>query len=192
MPHRVALRVHPNLEEASMGNRLPTDDPALGAVLMRLVNALKRGAEAFRDEWNSPPERRVQPSMDDLYDRADRALDQMRRTLPPRFVMDKGAIQAATDLISMLRTHHLRVPKIGPSPDGGVGMSWVLGTREGRPLEIDAVVLGLDTIEYREGFADADGFRVDTILRSIKELNQRLLEVLSQNAQPASDPRRVQ
>jgi hypothetical protein len=175
-----------------MGNRLPADDPALGAALMRLMNALKRGAEAFRDEWNSAADKRVQLGMADLYDKAALAIDQMRKGMAPRFVMDKGAIQAATDFISMLRTHHMRVPKIGPSPDGGVGMSWVFGTREGRPFEIDAVVLDWNTIEYREGFADADGFTVDTILRSTKELQQRLLEALSQNAQPASDRQREQ
>ncbi len=169
-----------------MGHRLPVNQLNRGASLVRFIHALRRGAEAFCGEWNSVTERQVQPSSmnGDAYDQAYSAIQAMRKSAPAPLKPEQSAINAASNVISLLREKHLGVPRIGPSPDGGVGMSWEL-TSGGRVLEVDAVVLDWGKIEYREGFADADGFRVDTVLPDIKDLSVQLVKVLQAASSPS-------
>jgi hypothetical protein len=145
-------------------------DPPL---FRRILSAVRKGAEAFRDEL-------VKTDMDpdDAYDAAVVAINKMEHA--PRVRVDKRAREAASEFIRSLRWRKIPVPDVGPAPDGGVGMSWEFATPEG-VLEIDAVVLDWCRVEYREGFAEREGFLEESKLDET-QLRERLLRAMAQHA----------
>jgi hypothetical protein len=93
----------------------------------------------------------------------------------PRVHVHTNALQAAVDFILSLRVKKIPVPDVGPSPDGGVAMSWTFEGPRG-DIEVDVVFLDLRRIEYREGFAARDGFLSDLVLDDEEDLRGRLLK----------------
>ena len=116
------------------------------------------------------------PVKDDPYDAALRAVDWLEYFEPQGSAMavDKRAREAARTFAESLRASGIPVPDVGPSPDGGVAMSWVFPTAAG-DVEIDVVFLDWRWMEYREGFAERDGFTEEAVLADAQELHSRLL-----------------
>jgi hypothetical protein len=169
-----------------MARRPLADDPPLRDRINRWKSAIRRGAEAFRDELNKASGAGVEHAMgnspnEDAYAEAASAIARMeyidRGGRAPAIRVEKRAREAAIEFIESLGRLNIPAPSVGPSPDHGVAMSWTFNTPEGE-LEIDVVFLDWYRIEYREGFAERDGFSEQTILDSLQQLRERLLRAM--------------
>ena len=100
--------------------------------------------------------------------------------------VDKRAKEAAIEFLQGLQRRNAAVPApdVGPSPDRGVGMAWLFATSEGE-LEIEVVFLDWGRIEYREGFAERDGFVEQTMLDDPEQLHERLARAARAAHSPA-------
>ena len=111
----------------------------------------------------------------DAYDATAIAIARMDQV--PRFGVDKRAREAAIQFVGSLRRFNIPVPDVGPSPDGGVAMTWTFDPPGGK-LEVDVVFLDWHRMEYREGFAERDGFVEETMLDDEEQLRKRLLRAM--------------
>jgi hypothetical protein len=164
-----------------MARRPLADDPPPTGPLGRLFKAVRRGAEAFREELTSAPGEGGRHSMDDPYQATIRAINAMERA--PRVRVDKRAREAAVDFIASLQRRKMPVPDVGPAPGGGIAMSWSFDTDAGE-LELDVVFLDWHRVEYREGYAERDGFVEEAVLDEA-QLRERLQRAMGA-AQPVA------
>lgn len=168
-----------------MARRPVAADPPSFSRIGRFLSALRQGAAAFRAELNNPLALGVNHivgnrSHEDPYTATIRAIEDMgsleRRT--PRLRVDKNAVAAARHFVGLLRSKNMPVPDVGPSPDHGVAMSWSFETPKGSQFEVDVVIRDWKRIEYREGFAERDGFEKELTLGDTDEVRERVLRAM--------------